>query len=375
MAKKVYPANKLLNVTLNDGWFVESKVVELTTTSGKYSTCYIVSKNGHKGFLKAFDYRDLAKPGGRDVFDRLNAKFGRERDILKKCKKLEIATVVEFITSDEYYFVEGDLNEKVDYFITEYSRDGNIQKCIENNSLIDLANKFQSIADIFHGLSELHSKAIWHLDVKPSNLLYFIEQQLTKIADFGSARQWVGENLDDDDKIEDLNSIFTTRLYAPPEILYNHQWTDDWNLYRRKIDLYLVGNVLVKFFTNLSFTALLRDEITEFDDWNNNQNLGKFSQILPSLMTASSEVYLTIKNEINEVNEECGMPLDKKEIEQIMLTIKQLCCPDPKLRGNPKELLRNNNNDGLYRYRDRFILLSKKAIYKSKKVYKLKERE
>lgn len=352
-----YPANHLEGITLSEGWKVIEKLNIVSTTSGKYSTCYLVEKNDQLGFLKAFDYRDLRKPGGKDKFSRLNEKFTREQNLLKECKNKGINTVVEFITSGEFYFKDGDINEKVDYFITEFSEDGNVKKCLKNADLNDLLRKFNSLIDIFDGINALHEHGIVHLDIKPSNLLYFVKDELTKITDFGSARQFI-VNIDADKK-DDLDAIITTRMYSPPEVLYNDPWTDDWTEYRKKIDLYLLGNILVKYFTNYSFTALLKQEITEFDSWDNNQNLGRFQQILPNLISAASNVYQIIFAQIVVINSNCGNPLDESYITRIMTMIQDLCNPDPINRGHKKELARKNNNHGLSRYRDSLIHMSK----------------
>jgi len=368
MAKKIYPADRLEGVTLEDGWYVES-IKPTEKGSGKYSTCYIVSKNGKKGFLKAFDYRDLSKSGRKVTFNKLNGRFEREKKLIKKCKDYNIYNVVEYITSGQYYFEESDINELVDYFILEHSDDGDISECINNDDLIHLVLKFESLADVFDGLFNLHIKGIMHLDIKPTNLLYFINERLTKITDFGSARQWVGSEIDEDSK-DDIDLIYTTRTFAPPEFLYDEPWSD-WNLYRRKVDLYLVGNLIVNFFTDLSFTALLSEEITMDDHWREKKNRGRLKLILPHLVSASTEVLLTIKEKIKEVNESCSNPLDKRDIEQLVEMIKYLCHPDPIERGDPKELKRKNNRDGLDRFRDRFINLAKKAEYKHNTLYKI----
>ena len=137
------------------------------------------------------------------------------------------------------------------------------------------------------------------------------------------------------------------------------------------MDLYLAGSLVVKFFTNLTFTALLRQEISEFDDWNLSENQGKLKHIMPNLIAASSEVYLRIENRINEINTQCSSPLDPKDISQLMKIIRFLCHPDSTRRGDPKELSRKNDRDGLDRIRDRFIGLSKKAEVKLNKNYGL----
>lgn len=345
MGNYIKPADRLAGETLNGGWVVVSPY---THPHVIHSSCYIVNKGNQKGFLKAFDYSDLKKAGGKDQFKRLSLKFERELSMLKKCSDKDIKTVIQLLTHDSHFFDPGGVDNRVDYFIIEFSDDGSVHDCLTNTNLLAFENKFQALIYIFDGLNDLHLNGIMHLDLKIENLVYFIQERLTKITDFGSARQLIIES--DEDLLNDLNSISTTRQYAPPECLYIENWTPDWNEYRRKIDLYLVGNVIVKLFTNVSFTALLRNKIPKSYDWDNNQNNGKLKQYLPHLVNAAGDVYLEIEAKLNVINAECGMPLDNKNIEDLMKIIAELCSPDAQERGHPKELARKNGTDGLYRY-------------------------
>ena len=352
-----YAADKLQDVTLKTGWKVINKIESKTGSGGGYSTCYYVTRGAEKGFLKAFDYRDVAKTDGG--FKKISAKFEREKDLLKKCTDKSISTVIKFIEHGKHFLNgEGDLNGVVDYFIIEYSEQGNVEKLIKNKELLDLKIKFEALRDLFDGLDKMHLEGVVHLDIKPSNLVYFISDRLTKITDFGSARIWVNE-LDEELK-NDHDRVIVTRAYAPPEHLYNC-YHENWQLQRKKIDLYLAGNVIVKLFTNLSFTALLKKEIYEGDNWNNNTNQGKLEQLMPNLLRASSKVYILIEKKLKDINERCDLPLEQRNIDQIMDCIKELCSPDCTKRGYPKLLKLSVENNGLDRYRDRFILLARKV--------------
>lgn len=371
MVLRDFPAGKLKGITLNDGWYVDEKLKVETNTSGKYSTCYKVTKDGIVAFLKAFDYRDLQKTGGDGDFRRVYENFSREYNYLKECNDKQIDNVVKLITRGDYFFKAGDINTKVEYFITEFSIDGTVQNCNESDDLSNLVLKFYAIRDIFYGMESLHKHEIWHLDVKTSNVLYFIAERVAKINDFGSARRWKDYDLEVS-KAKDLDKIKTTRTYSPPEVLYHTTWTTDWDLYRKKIDLYLVGNVVVKMFTGLSFTSLLKEEMSEQYNWDDPDNIGKFESFKEFLVKGAAEVYLKIEEVINIYNNRCGRPLDSSNINGIVSTIRDLCNPDPDLRGHKNELNRSgSSSDGLYRYGDRFNLLGKKAEYFSKKMYTL----
>jgi serine/threonine protein kinase len=364
MEKGDKPADRLLGCQLNNGW----KVIERYRLEEiKYSSCYVVEKGNQKGFLKAFDYSGLRKAGGRDEMKKIEYKYQRELKMLQKCREANIKSVIQLLTDDRYYFKPDDLNELVEYFILEYSGDGNAYDCLINGSLSEFGVRFQALSDIFDGLNSLHLNGIMHLDLKAENILHFVNTRLTKITDFGSARQLI-VNLDDD-LLDELNSIQITREYAPPECLYNDFWTMDWQEYRRKVDLYLIGNVIVKFFTNMSFTALLKDQLSDSLDWNNPQNVGKgrLQHFLPHLITGAANVYIAIKEKLSAINTQCGKPLDDKSIHELCRIIAELCSPDAAKRGHPEELPRKNNRDGLDRYRDKFITLRDRCFERQSK--------
>lgn len=363
MANTIKPAERLLGCQLNDGWAV---IERYRPDEIKYSTCYLVQKGNQKGFLKAFDYSDLKKAGGKDKLKRISHKYNSELKLLQKCRDAGIKSVIQLVTNDSYYFIPNDLNELVEYFILEYSEDGNALDCISNGNLRQFAIRFQALADIFDGLHSLHSNGIMHLDLKAENILHFVHTRLTKITDFGSARQLIVDL--DDELMDELNSIQTTRMYAPPECLYNDSWTTDWQNYRKKVDLYLMGNIIVKFFTNMSFTALLKLQLSDTLDWDNPQNVGngRYMTFLPHLIAGAANVYPVIKSKLKSINKECGNPLDDKNINDLCGIIAELCYPDAEKRGHPKELIRRNNMNGLDRYRDRFMTMRDHCLVKQK---------
>jgi len=354
MGNDIGPADRLEGCQLNDGWQV---IERFQSGKIKYSSCYLVQRGNQRGFLKAFDYSDIKKAGGQDAWKRINHKYTRELKLLQKCRDANISAVIQLLANDRYYFKPDDLNELVEYFILEYTGDGDSLECLTNGSLSQFAIRFQALSDIFDGLHNLHLNGIMHLDLKAENILHFVHSRLTKITDFGSARQLIVDL--DQDLLDELNSIRTTRQYAPPECLYNDFWTTDWQEYRRKVDLYLIGNVIVKFFTNVSFTALLKDQLSNSLDWNKPENVGngRLKIFMPHLVEGAANVYVVIKSKLKGINKECGNPLDDKNLNDLCGIIAELCNPVAEKRGHPRELVRKSNMNGLDRYRDRFITM------------------
>lgn len=357
MEKIKWPASKMEGVKLEGNWTVQEKLEKQGNSS---STCYKVTSPSGIGFLKAFDYREAIKPGAGS-YGQIRAQwlYDTERSLLESCSN-RIDSVVNILATGEYYFEPRILDNKVEYFICEFSDHGDVLECLSNEHLIELEAKFLSLEDIFDGLHLLHADGIYHLDLKTENLLYFANERLTKIADFGSARRNFG--LVQDFIHDDFNSITSTKQYAPPEVLYNNKdWTNDFDEYRKKVDLYLVGNIIVKYFTGFSYTSLLEINTSRFNDWKNPINHGKYEQILLSLVSAAGDVLIVIEKEIISINKECNNPLTDQQIKELVKIIKQLCHPNPIERGHPEELARRNGDNGLYRYRDKFSTYKESA--------------
>lgn len=360
MEKKNKPAENLVGVDLPNGWKVIEKFKPRYQPDLRSNNCYIVENEQQKGFLKAFDLSELYKPGGLDALQISIERYNRELNMLSKCNEKGIPSVVQLL--DQGNLNRDNFNELVQYFILEFSENGSLYDCIEDGDLVQFYNKFRALRDIFDGLSNLHENGIMHLDLKAENLVYFISDRITKITDFGSARQYK-PNVEDRLR-DDFDEISVTRLYAPPECLYNSDWLNNWEESRKKIDLYLVGNIIVKIFTNLSFTSLLKKSISNYHCWDRTYNRNQYLQFLPYLVQGANSIYPEIEERITQLNSNCGYPLNGTEIYRLMKIIVQLCNPDATKRGHPEELLRRGSDNGLYRYRDMFITFMNKCELK-----------
>ena len=139
--------------------------------------------------------------------------------------------------------------------------------------------------------------------------------------------------------------------YAPPELLYG-QVATGWEQRRFGCDLYLLGSMVVFFFTCVGMTSLLLDQLDDSQHWE--KWGGTFEEILPHIRDAFNkavELFLS------------GIP---SEIQSDMSAIvRYLCEPDPKLRGHP--LNRRNplgNQCSLERFVSALDILAKKAELK-----------
>ncbi|CAI9111775.1 OLC1v1012090C1 [Oldenlandia corymbosa var. corymbosa] len=149
-------------------------------------------------------------------------------------------------------------NQAVYSLLLEYAEGGNLHELIN-----DRFNKGQRIPEtqIAHyasmslkGLAQIHSQGIVHCDLKPANILVFLDcnglNQL-KIGDFGSARRisqneeeiWVSDSDDGSGGTESLSR--TTLLYASPESVAS-------GLHETSTDIWSFGCVVAEMITGES---------------------------------------------------------------------------------------------------------------------------
>lgn len=335
------PAEMLLGKILDGGWRVVEKITkDPGATGGYFSVCYIVEDNqGRKAFLKALDYsKALREMDPAIALMNITKIFNFEREVLSKCRSERLDKVVIAITDGTWR--SGGLSDSgvVQYLIFELA-DGDLRKQAAIDKQFDLAFLLRSLHHIATGLQQIHSRGIAHQDIKPSNVLVF-NGDTSKIADFGRAA-YKGHEAPHDDNITpgDLN-------YAPIDQLFGF-FDTDWNKRRFSCDTYLLGSMAVFFFLGVGMTTLIINELPQLYspyNWS-----GTYEEVLPYIRSAFVSVLENYKQSLPE-------PLRK----DLPVLVAQLCEPDPRLRGDPKE--RNSANQfSLERYISRFDVLAKHA--------------
>ena len=338
------PALQLVGKELPNGWkVIESVNRSEHATGGRFSISYIVqSVDGDKAFLKAMDYRKaLESPDPARALQHMTAAYNFERDILEKCKSYRLSRIVRVLDSGKLPPQDGDLSSVVEYLIFECAR-GDIRSFVTFNKNFDKAWALRTIHQTAVALHQLHSAEMAHQDLKPSNLLIFEDDRL-KLADLG--RAFDRYNSAPHDEL----TCAGDPTYAPPELLYGHA-PENWQIRRFGCDLYLLGSLIVFFYTGTSMTHLLFMRLHEnhfFDKWKGTL----YSEVLPYLDRAFAEI-------IREFRTNFG--------DDITDMVKQLCNPDPRLRGHPKNFQSEGNKYSLERYISALDLLARKAEWSLK---------
>lgn len=313
------PCDCLGGLALDGGWHVESKLFPHPQgTGGSCSTSYrVVNTDGRVAFLKALDFISAFK-GPRDIItevaDLTNAyKF--EKELLEKCRdKSRIVTPIASGYVDVHRF---DPINQVPYLIFDMA-DGDIRAKVATLQTFDLAWSIRSLHHAATGLQQLHDEHIAHQDLKPSNVLDFGKAG-TKLTDLGSA-SYVGK-----ESSNDKHLIPGDPSYAPPE--QNYLWAYSEGFEKRFIaDLYLLGNLLFFFFTGQSCATLLEYRLSQTHGGQFKHTT--FENDIPVLHSAFSECLEILKPTIDVY----ALPIT----DHLIKIAKELCEPDPRLRGNPK---------------------------------------
>jgi eukaryotic-like serine/threonine-protein kinase len=339
-------AEQLVGFTLPGNWaVVEKRKPSKAATGGKFSVGYIVANaDGRRGFLKALDYaaafQQAAQPGQAlaDLLRTMTDLFIFERDICERCRRRSLSQVVHAIDSGSVQVIPGDPFSNVDYLIFDLA-DGDIRSYLDAEEKFDLAFAFRSLHHIAVGLGQLHRADMAHQDLKPSNVLFFQKERSSKIGDLG--RAWSRElRAPHDDFL-----IAGDPGYAPPEFHLGSVPTD---VEKRRFgcDLYLLGSLIVFFFTRVNMTALLFKQLTRGNrapQWT-----GDYDSYLPYLQAAFADAL-----------QEFGEHVHGSFRGSLMEMVKQLCDPDPDRRGHP--LNRGSSRFSLERYISKLNLLAFRA--------------
>jgi len=336
------PAEQLVGLTLPEGWKVITRTDrESLKTGGHFSCGYFVEReDGERAYLKALDYtKALKSPDPALLLQAMAEIFNHERELCMRCRETNLRRVVRIHTHGKIQIDADNAASVVQYLIFELAS-GDVRSQLDAADKFDHAWALRSLHHVATGLQELHGVGIAHQDLKPSNVLHF-PHHVFKIADLGRATAKFRMSPHEGSEVAgDLS-------YAPPELLY-HAVDPDWNKRRLGCDLYLLGSMIVFFFARTSMTGLLlshMDPELHWEKWS-----GTYNEVQPYIRNAFGEAILSFRDELPDWLRPSLEPM-----------VRQLCEPDPSLRGHPADRTGHHNPYSLERYVSGLNLLAEKA--------------
>jgi len=309
--------DELVGLTLVDGWKVLEKLPRSQTdTGGNFSAGYIVeSPSGAKHFLKAIDFSAaLSSADPARMLQVLTEAFNLERDILDISKRLSnVVTVI----ADGTLIVNSSTSgpQPVQYLILELA-DDSLRRMAVVSRRLPMSVALKALHNVANGLRQLHGRQVAHQDMKPSNVLKFADGAY-KVCDVGRA------SIKGRAAPHDHLAVAGDKSYAPLELLYGHM-DPDFGVRRWGCDAYLLGSLATFLICGAQMTALVVSELDASAQppvWS-----GAYAAVLPQVRAAFARALDRVALEI---------PSEAPYREELALCVRQLCDPDPAVRGHP----------------------------------------
>ena len=337
----------MLGTRIKGEWRVLKKMeTQPAHTGGLFSTGYVVKhENGREAFMKVTDCSLMCTDTG-DMLAAMLAtanSYETEKKILEYCRGNNMDRVVTPLDYGDKMHVYAGIKEPIFWIIFELAK-ADARQQISSVKAFDFNWAVHAMHNLCVATKQLHTANVSHNDIKPSNFLIF-GKLLQKLGDLGSATSPKFPSL------HDTKFCVGDRRYAAPENLYVNESSFGKPLFeqRKASDLYCLGSMAMFLLSMPMVTTYLLNQldpmhrpITEDGaGWT-----GDFSGVLPYWNAAFSKMLAEIsdslpKNERGELSEAGELYLS---------VIKQLCNPNPTLRGHPDNRFANRDSYGLEKY-------------------------
>lgn len=339
-------------------WKVVEKVsADVGKTPGFFSYTYKVENDqGHKAFMKASDI-GMKNLQGINFLDRiLMVTQGHqfERQVLDLCSGNNMDRVVVAVDYGDCEHEFSGARDRVFFIIFELA-ESDLRRISNVNSQKTTLWSVIALQNLFVGMNQLHEGGVCHNDFKPANCLIF-NDELHKVADLGRATSSAIQAPHDGLCVGD------GRYAAPEQIYATDRVTSDFDTFdRRRVgDLYSLGSIIHYVLTYRMITpeviSLLPEQFRPKDYYGGWQD--SYTTVLPHWRIEFDATLERARTELSVI----AAPARERDIRMDLLRmVVELCEPDPRVRGHPKNRTGAQDPFGLQRYITELDMLARRA--------------
>ncbi|MBI4863892.1 MAG: protein kinase [Candidatus Riflebacteria bacterium] len=218
-------------------------------TIWKYRITEFLGAGGSAKVWKAYDERTkkevAIKVLPEDFDQNLLARFRHETRAISQLDHPNVIKIYDIGT-------EG----KINYYVMEYLRGKTLKELIHERyeiekSSVNAEESVQISLDVARALEYIHSRRIYHRDIKPGNI-YVTEEGVSILMDFGIAK------VVDETTLTAVGTLMGTPLYMSPEQLQAHEVDQRSDIYQMGIVMYKMTTGKVPFEGDNSYSAAAR---------------------------------------------------------------------------------------------------------------------
>lgn len=197
-----------------------------------------IKKISEGNFWEVLLYENTYLANRKEAVKYIRTKSAEENiKVVQINRNLFEASVLEYLKKSKYIvrIYDAEILEDGFRINMEFLEKGSVQDLLKERNFLDAKQTLKISGCVLHALEYAHNKDIFHLDIKPWNIL-IENENIYKLSDFGLS------NIRDVNGASSFKEIYT--IHTPPERLSNSQIeaTEQSDIYMFGITLYRLLN-------------------------------------------------------------------------------------------------------------------------------------